>query len=90
MTGNTRQVEEINRYVDVTAVPHAPGYVRGVINLPGAVVTVVDLRTALGLPATELTKQSRTVVVHSKREHIGPLVDRIADVVRARTDEIDV
>ena len=84
-----RQVEEINRHVDVTAVPHAPDYVRGVINLRGAVVTVVDLRTILGLLATELTKQTRTVVVRSKGEQIGMLVDRIADVVKARTDEID-
>ena len=84
-----RQVEEINRHVEVTAVPHAPDYVRGVINLRGEVVTVVDLRRILGLPPAEITKQTRTVVVHSKGEHIGLLVDRIADVVKARTDEID-
>ena len=84
-----RQVEEINRHVEVTAVPHAPDYVRGVINLRGAVVTVVDLRRILGMPPAEITKQTRTVVVHSNDEQIGLLVDRIADVVKARTDEID-
>lgn len=84
-----RQVEEINRHVEVTAVPHAPDHVRGVINLRGEVVTVVDLRTILGLPPTETTKQTRTVVVHSKDEQIGLLIDRIADVVKTRHDDID-
>jgi len=84
-----RQVEEINRHVEVTVVPHAPDYVRGVINLRGAVVTVVDLRTILGLPTTELTGQTRTVVVRSKGEQIGLLIDRITDVVKARTVDID-
>ncbi len=84
-----RQVEEINRHVEVTIVPHAPDYVRGVINLRGAVVTVVDLRRIIGLPPAELTGQTRTVVIHSKGEQIGLLVDRIADVVKTRTDRID-
>ena len=83
------QVEEINRHVDVTTVPHAPEYVRGVINLRGEVVTVVDLRAILGLPPAEITQQTRTVVVHSKDEQIGLLVDRIADVIKTRTDGID-
>ncbi len=84
-----RQVEEINRHVEVTAVPHSPGYVRGVINLRGEVVTVVDLRSILGLAPTDIIKHTRTVVVNSRGEHIGLLIDRIADVVKARTDEIN-
>ncbi len=83
------QAEEINRHIEATNVPHAPEYVRGVINLRGDVVTVIDLCTILGLPTAELTKQTRTVVVRSKGEQIGLLVDRIADVVEARSDEID-
>ncbi|HYW78494.1 MAG TPA: chemotaxis protein CheW, partial [Thermoguttaceae bacterium] len=86
---NIRQVEEINRHVEVTIVPHAPPYVRGVINLRGEVVTVVDLRRILGLPPAEITQQTRTIVVRSKGEQIGLLIDRIADVVKARNDEID-
>ncbi len=84
-----RLVEEINRHVEVTPVPHAPCHFRGVINLRGEVVTVVDLRTILELPPAELTQQTRKVVVQSKGEQIGLLVDRIADVVRTRTDDID-
>ena len=86
---NIHCVEEINRLIDVTPAPHAPEYVRGVINLRGEVVTVVDLRTILGLPHANVGSQARNVVVNSKGEQIGLLVDRIADVVLARVDEID-
>jgi purine-binding chemotaxis protein CheW len=83
------QVEEINRQIDLTPVPHAPPCVRGVINLRGEVDTVVDPRVVLGLPPAELTPATRTVVVRSKGERIGLLVDQIADVVNARAEEID-
>jgi purine-binding chemotaxis protein CheW len=83
------QVEEINRLVEVTPVPHAPEYVRGVINLRGEVVTVVDLRTILGLGSGVIDQHTRTVVVNSRGEQVGLLVDRIADVVRASHDEIN-
>ena len=82
-------VEEINRQVKITPVPHAPEQVRGVINLRGEVVTVVDLRKVLGMQNTQIDEQSRTVVVNSGNEVIGLLVDSIADVVRFQADEID-
>ncbi len=82
-------VEEINRHLDLTPVPDAPASVRGVVNLRGDVVTVLELRTILGLPRAEISKQTRNVVVAAGHERIGLLVDRIADVVRARPDQID-
>jgi len=82
-------VEEINRQVDVTPVPQAPPHVRGVINLRGEVVTVVDLRKVLEMGRTEINQYTRTVVVNSGNEEIGMLVDRVADVVLARADQID-
>ncbi len=83
------QVEEINRHIDVTAVPNAPDFVRGVINLRGEVVTVVDLRTILGLPPAEIGQQARIVVVRSEDERIGLLIDKIGDVIKTRSDEIE-
>jgi purine-binding chemotaxis protein CheW len=80
--------DEINRHVDVTPVPHAPKFVRGVLNLRGEVVTVVDLRMILGLPPTEGSSGARTVIVRSEGEQIGLRVDRVADVVRAKSDQI--
>jgi purine-binding chemotaxis protein CheW len=83
------QVQEINRNVDMTPVPHAPQAVRGVINLRGEVVLVVDLREVLGLPPSGLTRSNRNVIVKNGGEQIGLLVDRVADVVRANTDDLD-
>jgi purine-binding chemotaxis protein CheW len=83
------QVREINRNTGITPVPHAPPAVRGVINLRGEVVTVIDLRRVLGLPPAELTRSSRTVVVNHGAERIGFLVDAIADVITAENAEID-
>jgi purine-binding chemotaxis protein CheW len=84
-----QSVEEINRQVEVTPVPQAPPHVRGVINLRGEVVTVVDLRKVLEMGRTEISQSSRTVIVNSGNEEIGLLVDRVADVILARIDQID-
>lgn len=82
-------VEEINRPADITRVPHAPDCVRGVVNLRGEVVTIIDLRTVLGLGEVDLSTTTRNVVVNSQGERIGLLVDRVADVVKADVDEIE-
>jgi purine-binding chemotaxis protein CheW len=79
-------VEEINRQVEVTPVPQAPPHVRGVINLRGEVVTVVDLCKVLEMGQTEINQHTRTVVVNSGNEEIGLLVDRVADVVLTRSE----
>lgn len=83
------QIEEINRHLSLTPVPHAPSYVRGVINLRGEVMTVIDLRAVLGLGPTEITPQTRNVIVTSRGEHIGLLVDRIAEVVTIEREQIE-
>jgi purine-binding chemotaxis protein CheW len=84
------QVEEINHNLELTPVPHAPAWVRGVMNLRGAVVTVVDLRVVLGLEPTVITRKTCNVVVRSGSEQIAILADRVADVVRAPAREIEM
>lgn len=80
-----RCIREINRVVDITPVPDAPPQVTGVVNLRGEVVSVVDLRTVLELPATEITPRTRLMIVQSDEEAIGLLVDRVADVATIQT-----
>lgn len=82
------KVQEINRQLDVTDVPQAPECVRGVINLRGEVTTVIDLRTILGLELTEVTSSSRNLIVNSEGETLGFLVDKIADIIALRSDQI--
>lgn len=84
-----RQMEEINRNLDLTSVPQAARCVRGVVNLRGEVVTVVDLRTILGMEPAEITAGNRNVVVRSRGEQVGLLIDRVADVVRIKAAEIE-
>ncbi len=83
-----RQVQEINREFEVTLVPHAPDYVRGVINLRGDVASVINLSTILGLPEVELAKESRNLIANYQNESVGFVVDRISDIVTLRSDQI--
>lgn len=73
-------IREISRVGEMTPVPDAPAAVRGVINLRGDVVTVLDLRTLLGLDSVPLTSESRWVIVDAAEERIGLIVDRVDDV----------
>jgi len=84
-----RQVQEINRQLDVTCVPQAPKCVRGVINLRGEVTTVIDLRTILSLKQTQVTETSRNLIINYEGETLGFLVDRVSDIVDLRGDEIN-
>ncbi|WP_158545325.1 chemotaxis protein CheW [Bremerella cremea] len=81
-------VQEINRNLDLTEVPHAPEHVRGVINLRGDVATVIDLRRILGFSPAEVAPQSRNLIVRSGGESIGLWVDQIADIITVSSDEI--
>ncbi|TWT36064.1 Chemotaxis protein CheW [Posidoniimonas corsicana] len=81
-------VQEINRQVNITAVPNAPAHVRGVINLRGEVATVIDLRTVLGMPPAEESRDARNLIVASQGEAIGLWVDRISDILTLKADEI--
>jgi purine-binding chemotaxis protein CheW len=83
------QVEEINHQLDLTPVPQTPPQVRGVVNLRGEVVTVIDLRVVLGLEPTVLAKQTCNVLVRSQGEQVGLLADRVADVIRTRRSDIE-
>jgi purine-binding chemotaxis protein CheW len=56
-------VREINRSVDLTPVPHAPAYIRGLMNLRGQIVTVIDLGARLGLPDREADDESHVVIL---------------------------
>lgn len=84
-----RRIQEINRNVEMTPVPHAPEFVRGVINLRGDVATVIDLRTILGLTPAEFTSKTRNVIIETDGEPVGLLVDRVADVITAQTADIE-
>lgn len=84
-----RVIQEMNKQMEMTRVPGAPPYVLGIMNLRGRIVTIIDLGKKLGLGESKKTEQSRIIIVNSREENIGLLVDRIADVLTTRWEDVD-
>jgi len=80
---NILNIQEINKLMQMTAVPQAPDYVLGILNLRGQIVTIIDLRKKLGLGETDISKDPRNIIVNSPGGHVGLLVSKIGDVVSA-------
>ena len=81
-------VQEINKQLDFTVVPHAPEYVMGIMNLRGKIVTIIDLSKKLGFASSTMSDQTRIIIVESKEEYIGLLVDKVTDVVLADWEKV--
>jgi len=82
------KVREIMGLMDITAVPRMPVYMKGVINLRGKVVPVVDLRLKFGLDEIEHTEQTCIIVVDVGKE-IGIIVDTVSEVLDITGDQIE-
>jgi purine-binding chemotaxis protein CheW len=76
------QVREVIRVGDITRVPQARQHVRGVTNLRGRILAVIEIRTRMGLSPAEITPRSRIVVVGVHDRTLGILVDRVSQVVK--------
>ncbi|MCB8874938.1 chemotaxis protein CheW [Acidisoma silvae] len=74
-------VREIRGWTSATMLPKAPRYIRGVINLRGAVLPIVDFALRLGLPASEPTARNVIIVVQVGPKQIGILVDAVSDII---------
>jgi len=83
-------IQEINKYLEMTTVPRGPEYIKGVMNLRGRIVSIIDLGRKLGLSPTLPGKHNRNIIVNSQNEYIGLLVDRIGDVVLADWDKVEL
>jgi purine-binding chemotaxis protein CheW len=81
-------VREIRGWTPATPLPRAPAYMRGVINLRGAVLPIVDLGSRLGLQTTEATARHVIMVVHLGGRTVGLLVDAVSDIVTITDDVV--
>jgi purine-binding chemotaxis protein CheW len=81
-------VREIRGWIKATPIPHAPGFVRGIINLRGAVLPVIDLAARLGFAITEPTARSAVIVAELPGQIVGILVDAVADIINVSPDDI--
>jgi len=82
-------VQEIIRASDITPVPGAPDHVRGVINLRGKIIPVVDLRTRFSLPVTTATDTQRIIVIECGPKRIGMLVDGVSQVIKVSAGMVE-
>ncbi len=83
-----KSIREIILVGAITRVPHAPAYVKGLINLRSTVIPVIDLRARFGLPEAEPTDASRIMVVNVHGKTVGVVVDSVSEVLRVSTDQI--
>lgn len=87
------KVKEIIGLMAITMVPQTPGYVKGVINLRGKVIPVVDLRLKFGMPAMEYTERTCIIVVEIRADAasilIGIVVDAVSEVLNIKMGDIE-
>jgi purine-binding chemotaxis protein CheW len=87
------RVREIMGVQEITAVPQTPAYVKGVINLRGKVIPVVDLRLKFGLPELEYSQRTCIIVVQIESEAgsllMGLIVDGVSEVITLQTADIE-
>jgi purine-binding chemotaxis protein CheW len=87
------KIREILRYETVTKVPTTPQSIRGVLNLRGRVVPVVDLAVRLGLPESTVTKWSCVIIVETELDGeqtvMGVMVDSVKEVIELLSNEIE-
>jgi purine-binding chemotaxis protein CheW len=75
------RVQEIKGYVPITPIPNTPGYIKGVMNLRGTIVPVVDLRTKLAMAESAVNQFTVIIVVTVGTKVMGMIVDAVSDVL---------
>jgi purine-binding chemotaxis protein CheW len=87
------KVKEITQMLNVTPVPHTPNYVKGVVNLRGKVIPVMDLRVRFNMPEIEYTDRTCIIVVEIYADEeliqVGNVVDSVTEVLNVTEENID-
>ncbi len=83
------KIREIIGIVDITAVPQTPHYVKGVINLRGKIIPVIDLRLKFGMEEAEYTRETCIIVLDVKGILMGVIVDTVKEVVDINAENIE-
>ena len=86
---NIFQVQDINGMSDITRVPFAASFIKGVINQRGSVLPVIDLKKRLGIEETPYTSTARIVTVIVGDLQVGMLVDSVTEVLTIRSKLVD-
>ena len=79
---------EIRGWTQSTALPHAPDFLMGVINLRGVILPIVNLAKRLGLPSEEPSERHVIIVVQFQEKSFGLLVDSVSDILDVNSDDL--
>lgn len=82
-------VKEVIRLGEITPLPRAPSFLKGVINLRGDVIPIIDLREKFGLAGQAYTDMTRVIVAELGEKSVGMVVDRVSHVIRVAPDQIE-
>jgi len=82
------KVQEIRGYEQVTAIPNAPPYLKGVINLRGTIVPIIDLRIKLNFEKVEYTKFTVVIIINIGARVFGVVVDSVSEVMALTREQI--
>ncbi|MDA8134686.1 MAG: chemotaxis protein CheW [Desulfobacteraceae bacterium] len=82
-------VQEINKESEITKVPRSLDHIEGVMNLRGRIVTVLNTGKILGLPNARNEKGNRIIIVDSRGEYIGLIVNTVGDIITADENDIE-
>jgi purine-binding chemotaxis protein CheW len=82
------KVQEIKGYSAITPIPNTPPYIKGVMNLRGAVIPIVDLRIRFGMEAIQYTQFNVIIVINVGAKVMGLLVDAVSDVLNVAPEDI--
>ena len=83
------RVKEVIRMRQIVRLPNAPAFMKGIINLRGDVIPIIDLRGRFGLGSSEQTASTRIIVVEVRGQLVGMVVDSSNEVVRVPVDQIE-
>lgn len=81
-------LREILKAIAITRVPGCSSFLNGIINLRGNLITVVDLKSCLGMQSSKQTDLSRIMIVQNEHRLIGLLVDKVIEIVRINESDI--
>ncbi|MDY0748482.1 chemotaxis protein CheW [Paucibacter sp. R3-3] len=82
------KVQEIRSYEPPTRIANAPEFIKGVVNLRGVIVPIVDLRVKLGCPTIEYNSFTVVIVLNVRNRVVGAVVDSVSDVLELNRDSI--
>lgn len=86
---DVKHIVGIEKMLHITRVPHVPNYIKGVINLRGVIIPIIDLRTRFGVEAAIYNQNTRIIIVSLADKEVGLIVDEANDVMNIQVNQIE-